>query len=52
MNPVEALTGKTADVRKVLAGLRGWPDNLSGRLRNRLAGFDEKIAKFPQRRWS
>jgi hypothetical protein len=52
MNPVDALTRKTADVRKVLTGLQSWPDHLSGRLRKKLVSFDQKIAKFPQRRWA
>jgi hypothetical protein len=52
MNPMETLAGKAADVGKILDRLRSWPDHLSGRLQKKLAGFDQKIAKFPQRKWS
>jgi hypothetical protein len=68
MNPMEAITGKAADVRNVLDRLRSWPDHLSDRpaktpssrpsthiglrIWKKIEQFDRKIAKFPQRKWS
>jgi|GEM_PF-5300528 len=43
--------GKLGKIRGVLATLRDLPGHVSGRLRNWIAGFDQKIAAFRQRRF-
>ena len=38
--------------RRAIAQVAGWQKHLSGRLRKKMAGFDHRIAAFPQRKWS
>lgn len=49
MNPPPAKPGK---IRGVLAVIRDLLGRFSGRLQKKIAGFDQKIASFRQRRWS
>lgn len=49
MNATIARVGK---IRGVLATIRDLPGRVSGRLQKKIAGFDQKIALFRQRRWS
>jgi hypothetical protein len=39
-------------IRGILGSVTAWPERLPGRLRRKLVSFDQKIAKFPQRRWA
>jgi hypothetical protein len=44
--------GELPNARGVLTHIGNWPARMTGRLRNKLAGFERTIANFRQRRWS
>lgn len=43
--------GELPNARGVLTHIGNWPARMTGRLRNKMAGFEKKIANFRQRRW-
>lgn len=42
---------KLGKIRGVLASIRDLPGRVSSRLQKKIAGFDQKIEGFRQRRW-
>ena len=44
--------GEIPNARGVLSHIGNWSLRMSGRLRNKLAGFERTIGNFQQRRWS
>lgn len=46
------IAGHTKKLRGALAVLGDLPGRISGRLKTKIAGFDQTIAGFRQRRWS
>jgi hypothetical protein len=44
--------GELPNARGILTHIGNWSARMPGRLRNKLAGFEKKIANFRQRRWS
>ena len=46
------MTTPPEKTRTVMTRLSCWQKRLSGRLRKKILGFDQRIATFRQRKWS